>query len=157
MEKLVFILVVSISFLFSCKENRNRIVDQSGSVVVKSDTKKENLSGLLTNTKWIIGEVGVNGELPDTLFFYNTNKLLYISYEKGKEECQYHFSNDTLIFTDMSLEYDYKSDSDVTVINTNKLVLSLDKLIYIENVKDLNGKKIIVDLKKKDLYFSKIK
>lgn len=73
------------------------------------------------NTKWIVGEVGLNGEKPDTIIFDKPETLTYISTDTGKEICKYSFSKDTLIFTSYTYESSLDSD-DIKCEYVNRLL-----------------------------------
>lgn len=75
----------------------------------------------LQNSKWIVGEVGVNGEQPDTIIFAKPDTLTYISTDTGKELCRYTFSKDTLTFYSHSVEADMNSLDDISCESENKL------------------------------------
>lgn len=83
------------------------------------------------NTKWIVGEVGVNGEQPDTIIFARPDTLTYISTDTGKELCRYSFNNDTLIYYSTSLRADINSLDDLACESMNKLHYQNDTFKYI--------------------------
>lgn len=113
MEKVI--LFVIFIFLFSCKKTNEKIEIEVPKKELKTNMEEY---GALTyeqfkNSKWVTGEVGVNGEMPDTIIFYNEKNLVYIDSNTGKEECKYSFVKDTLVFTSISTEFDIDSDKEI--------------------------------------------
>lgn len=102
MKRTIYLLLILI-FSFSCrtdskKSTKIRIEDNS--------SKPSNVENKLNferfkESTWVDGEIGENGEKPDTLIFITKDSLLFIGNEPiTREMCPYHFKSDTLIFTD---------------------------------------------------------
>jgi hypothetical protein len=110
------------------------------------------------NTKWIVGEIGLNGEKPDTIIFDKPKTLSYISTDTGKEVCNYTFSGDTLIFISHTTEYD--SDLDKEVINEDVCKLQFKnnsfKYIYVESKREGDLKSKRIEMEKLNVIFRKI-
>ena len=94
------------------------------------------------NTKWIVGEVGVNGEQPDTIIFARPDSLTYISTDTGKELCRYSFEKDTLIYYSTSFRADINSLDDLTCESMNKLHYQNDMFKYIYFEEKCTGDKV---------------
>lgn len=122
-----------------------------------SDSEKINLKFEdFKNSKWIIGEKGLNGELPDTIFFNSPNQLTYISTETGKEFCEFYFNKDTLIFTDHTNKY--IEDEEIICESINYLLYHGDKFIYkyYKEKCDNTEKYNFIDMSQYNLFFKKI-
>ena len=122
--------------------------------------KKENLNyDQFKGTKWIIGEIGLNGEKPDTIIFNNHKTLLYISTDTGKESCNFSFVNDTLVFTSYGTEYDLETDKEITSESINKFHYQNNtfKLIYCYQKKATEKEFRMTNMEKYNLIFRKIK
>lgn len=87
------------------------------------------------NSKWIIGESGVNGEKPDTIIFVEPTKLVYVSTDTGRSTRNYSFSKDTLIYTYSEIEFDLDLDKEVTFEVTDKLLYKDNRFFYITSRK----------------------
>ena len=119
--------------MISCKKTSEKIESKK----VNQNKEIGNLTyEQFKDTKWIIGEIGINGEKPDTIIFNNPKILTYISTDTGKENCKYSFVKDTLVYTSYSTEFDSESDKEITnesiskfhfQNNTFKFILSCEK------------------------------
>lgn len=107
MIKKVLLGIIMATF-FSCqnKENEN-------SENIQNDQTSDLSFDDFRNTKWIVGEEGLNGELPDTIIFVSSGKLDYISTDTGKESCNYLFVKDSLVYISHVSEFNMESDSDM--------------------------------------------
>ncbi|MFL9836773.1 hypothetical protein ABS768_04635 [Flavobacterium sp. ST-75] len=101
---------------FSC-QNKEKVINKD-----KIDENVANIQNNHTNdlrfddfknTKWIVGEEGLNGELPDTIIFVSSGRLDYISTDTGKESCIYRFVKDSLVYISHVSEFNTESDSDM--------------------------------------------
>lgn len=108
---LIFSILISLN---SCKKT-NREIEKTENKLNKNLTYKE-----FKNTKWIIGEAGINGEEPDTIIFSSPKTLTYISTDTGNENCKYSFVKDTLVYTSYSAEFDTESEKEITSESINK-------------------------------------
>lgn len=133
---------------------RDKVIKQNSD---SSQSKNQLSIGMLMKSKWIIGEVGLNGEQPDTIIFNKSDSLIYVSTVTGREECCYLINNDTLIFVDHRSSYDYGTKSDINEKYTNKLKLINGKLHYIESIVEVNNTRKVNDLRNDNLYFTKLK
>lgn len=151
----VFLFVLTLLFSSSCTKKESNVDNNS---VHTNDTIKSTTKPTvdLIQTKWIIGEEGLNGEKPDTLHFISKTKLRYVSTDTGLEILDYVFKNDTLKYSYTSSEYNLDLDKDIDVKTNCKLVLKNNKF-YIFYVKTkINNRDTIYDLSKTH-YFTKIK
>jgi hypothetical protein len=146
--------VFLITLVFACSsQDKAKTSSQSQSELgntVKNTTSTSLLSFLnLRGSKWIIGEVGLNGEKPDTMIFATADTLFYISTDTGKELCPYILDKDTLIFYNHSIEADLYSSDDLNCKSTNKLHYKNNSLKYIYSDKKCTGdqvaKRILMD------------
>lgn len=137
-----------VTTLFACGNKDNTQTSAQSKIVTQrrvDTTKADKL--LLTfdkfkNSKWIAGEVGVNGEQPDTIIFSKPDYLTYISSDTGKELCRYSFDKDTLVFYDQSFESDMNSLDDLTCENENKLHFENGTFKYMYFDKKCTGDKV---------------
>ena len=83
------------------------------------------------NSKWIIGESGVNGEKPDTIIFVEPTKLVYVSTDTRRSTRDYSFSKDTLLYTYSEIEFDLDLDKEVSFEVTDKLLYKDNRFFYI--------------------------
>lgn len=153
--------------LLSCnkkdeKSQKNKQIDSFESALKHNNSSQTGAKSEVPNTnkvinsKWIIGEVGLNGEQPDTIIFNKHDSLLYISTDTGGEECPYFIHNDTLVFVDNSFSYDYQRKTDINERRVNKLILSGDKLCYIETIVEVANSKKTINLKSEHLCFRRL-
>jgi len=94
------------------------------------------------NSKWIVGEVGVNGEQPDTIIFSKPDTLIYISTDTGKELCYYSFNKDTLTYHNHFSQTDVNSLEEVNCENVNKLHYEKGTFRYIYFDTKCTGEKL---------------
>lgn len=113
----------------------------------------------LKDTKWIIGEVGMNGEMPDTIIFATPNKLAYISTDTGKAILDYSIEKDTITFTDCTFETDMDTEKEIKCNQVNKILFLNTKLkyIYYDQKCSNSTETKRVNLEKENLYFRRIK
>ena len=116
------IVIISILILvISCKKTSEKIESKKVNKVLNQNKEIENLTyDQFKDTKWIIGEIGLNCEKPDTIIFNNPKTLTYISTDTGIENCKYSLVKDTLIYTSYSTEFDIESDSEITSESISK-------------------------------------
>lgn len=139
--------------LISCKETGK-----------PSDNMKNNSNNTkltfekLRNSKWIVGENGINGEKPDTLIIDNPKTLSYINTENGKEICEYSFSKDTLIFKSYSTEFDIETNGEIKIESINKLLYTDNSFKYIYCYQKKSNEKEFkkTDMEKFQLIFKKL-
>ncbi len=118
--------------LISCKKTDENFNTKEANVEVNKNKGIENLTfKKFKDSKWIIGEVGLNGEKPDTIIFNNPKTLTYISTDTGEEKCKYSFVKDTLVFTSYSTEFDTESDSEISCESINKFHFENNTFKYI--------------------------
>ena len=118
--------------LISCKKTDESINTKEANIQVNKNKGIENLTyEKFKDSKWIIGEVGLNGEKTDTIIFNNPKTLTYISTDTGEEKCKFSFVKDTLIFTTYSTEFDTESDSEITCENISKFHFENNTFKYI--------------------------
>jgi len=128
-KQLIFVIFVA---LISCKKIDENFNTKEANVEVSKKKGIENLTyEKFKDSKWIIGEVGLNGEKPDTIIFNNPKTISYISTETGEEKCKFSFVKDTLIFTSYSAEFDIKSDSEITCESISKFHFENNTFKYI--------------------------
>jgi hypothetical protein len=159
-----FKLLIFSLLIISCNSKEIKKVD---SVDVLKPTKNEIKPILKTelnfkdfkNTKWIVGEVGLNGEKPDTIMFDKPNILVYISNETGQEILEYSFSRDTLIYISNSTEFDIKSNNDIKCEIISKLIFQDDKFKYIYLDKKCSNEKTYerINMEENNIFFKKVK
>lgn len=145
--------------LTSCKKTNNIIENKTVNLDINRNEGAEKLNyEEFKNSKWIIGEVGLNGEKPDTIIFINPKNLTYISTDTGEEKCKYSFVKDTLIFTLYFIEFDTESDSEITFESINKLLYQNNSFKYIYSLYKKSSEKVFKrnDLEKHNLVFRKI-
>jgi hypothetical protein len=157
----LFILFVSAIGCNNNKEKEKINAEYNESEQGKIETGyKENLRFEdFKNTKWIVGEVGLNGESPDTIIFDKPEQLIYISDDTGREVCKYYFSEDTLIYVSYLEEFDMKSDTEINCKSINKLFFRGDifKYIYIER-KCSNGTMTErINVERNNIFFKRVK
>ena len=97
---------------------------------------------MFQNSKWIIGEVGINGEQPDTIIFERPDSLTYISTDTGKELLKYLFDKDTLVYYSTSVRADINSLDDLTCASMNKLHYQNETFQYILFEEKCTGDKV---------------
>lgn len=130
--KLKISIFCILSLLISCKESTEKSVTGKTNTEISRKKEIENLTyEQFKNSKWIIGEVGVNGEKPDTIIFDNPKTLIYISTDTGKENCKYSFVKDTLVYTSYSTEFDIKSDREITCESISKFHFQNNTFKYV--------------------------
>jgi len=118
--------------LISCKESNKKSESEKINAEISNKTEVGNLTyEQFKGSKWIIGDVGVNGEKPDTIIFNNPKTLTYISTDTGKENCKYSFVKDTLVYTSYSTEFDIESDNEITCESISKFHYQNNTFKYI--------------------------
>lgn len=120
----------------------------------KKDTIKtqQNYENNIINEKWIIGDIGINGEKPDTIHFISKNKMRYVSTDTGEEILDYTFKNDTLSYVQYLNEYDMTTDKEIKTKFYNKLVLKNDKFYLFYLKTKINNKDTVYDLSKTNVF-----
>ena len=153
------LLLTTILFsIISCK-NQNSDSDKKN---IKKEITENNTKTLsfkkFKNTKWIVGEIGLNGEKPDTIIFDKQKTLSYISTDTGKEVCKYKFSADTLIFISHTFEYDSDLDKEIINEDVSKLHFKNNsfKYIYVESKREGDLKSKRIEMEKLNVIFRKI-
>ena len=163
MKHIIKLLMFNL-LIFSCNNKETKRVDSIDVLDPKKNEIKPIIENELNfknfkNTKWIVGDVGLNGEKPDTIVFSQPNKLIYIGEETGTENLEYSFSRDTLIYISNSTEFDMQSNEEIKCEIVNKLVFQDEKFKYIYLDKKCSNEKTYErqSLKKNNIFFKKIK
>lgn len=129
MKNTIFCIFI---LLISCKETSKNGSEEKIDFHLNNKKEIKNLTyKQFKGTKWVIGEVGVNGEKPDTLVFSNPKTLTYISTDNGEEICKYSFLKDTLVYTSYSTEFDVQIGEEITCEIISKLHFQNDTFKYI--------------------------
>ena len=154
-----FIIFSFLILLISCKKEIEKT--ESKKVNTKLNQNKEigNLTyNQFKNSKWIIGEIGLNGEKPDTIIFDNPKMLTYISTDTGKENCKYSFVKDTLIYTSYSTEFDSESEKEIISESISKFHFqnNMFKFIFCDQKKSTEKKFRRTNMEKYNLLLRKI-
>jgi hypothetical protein len=138
----VFAFVAFSFFLFnSCTE-----LDQDKSVKPINEINSELSFENLKYSVWVDGEIGQNGELPDTIVFIKIDSLLFLGQEPSTSEvCPYFFEKDTLTFIDHGTVDD---DSTLwTYISRLKFENNKFKYLYIDYKSPYNKNWIRTEMK----------
>jgi hypothetical protein len=142
------ILILSlVATIFACgSQTDTQTLTLSGTDNTPIETPKNDTAVLtfhkFQDTKWIVGEVGVNGERPDTIIFTKPDTLTYVSTDTGKELCHYSFDKDTLIYYSTSARADMNSLDDLTCETMNKLHYQNETFRYIYFEEKCTGDKV---------------
>lgn len=136
MKKALNVLMLLV-FSVGCKENyekeRNNVTHIESTHSKIETTQKEKLQfEAFKNSIWVIGDVGLNGEHPDTIIFDKPDTLTYISDDYGKTNCEYFFSKGMLVYMSYSEEYDMKLNSEVSCKFINTLSFEKDAFRYVQ-------------------------
>ncbi|MGG5488150.1 hypothetical protein [Gaetbulibacter sp. PBL-D1] len=157
--KIKTLLIGFLTLLISCNKRVKKT--EINKVETELDyLKRENLNyDQFKGTKWIIGEIGLNGEKPDTIIFDNPKTLTYISTDTGKESCNFSFENDTLVFKSYGTEYDLETDKEITSESINKFHYQNNtfKFIFCYQKKATEKEFRITNMEKYNLIFRQIK
>ena len=156
--KNIFTLALAAMLLTAC--NKEKEATPLKPVETKQETASNELSfEKLKGTKWIIGEVGLNGEMPDTMIFDKPDKLTYISTDTGKEILDYSIEKDTITFTDHTFETDMDTDEEIKCEQVNKMLFLDTKLkyIYYDQKCSNSTETKRVNIEKENLYLRRIK
>lgn len=157
MKKLIFGIFI---ILISCKKADGKTEPEKVNIEENENKGTKYLTyEQFKNSKWTIGEVGLNGEKPDTIIFNNIKTLSYISKDTGEEKCKYSFVKDTLIFTSHFTEFDTESNSEITSEIVFKLHYQNNSFKYIYSLQKKSNEKLFKfsDLEKYNIVFRKIK
>jgi hypothetical protein len=142
-QKLVRVILF-LMIIVGCTKKGEQKINNQNKDISKADSIKPELS--LLNSVWILGEVGLNGEQPDTLKFIDKYHFKYVSSDLGETIIKYTFRNDTLSYFEKSTEYDSELDKEVTKINHNKFVLKNNKFYNFYYKTNFNNKDTIFNL-----------
>ena len=88
----------------------------------------------LVNSVWVIGEIGLNGEQPDTMRFISKDSLLYISTDAGPQFNRYSLKGDTIIWEEFQYKLpDITSIEDVRCRIVNRMLYEKLTIKYLES------------------------
>ncbi|KGO92194.1 HAD family hydrolase [Flavobacterium subsaxonicum] len=156
--KKITLFTLLLTLIISCSKDKSESI---------SRVKKEELNmatndlsfDKLKNTRWIIGENGLNGETPDTIIFDKPNKLTYISTDTGKEILDYSIEKDTITYISYSSEANLETDDEINCEQKNKLLFLDTKLkyIYFEQKCSNTPNSEKINMEGQNAYFRKIK
>jgi hypothetical protein len=156
----VIFYTFSIFILFvSCKKTNIKTEINKENTEFNQNKETGNLNyEQFKKSKWIIGEIGINGEKPDTIIFNNPKILTYVSSDAGKENCKYSFVKDTLVFTSFSYEFDMETDKEIIVESVNKFHFHNNtfKYIFCYQRKSKEKEYRVTNMEKYNLLFRKI-